>query len=166
MYFEFTNLVVTIGFNRAAYSVSEDAGSVSVTVSVQTGALGRDVVVTLSTINGTALCESETTLPQWIVSVASLSMYSMCSLSHSVAGMDYEAITTTLTFNGSISTQMVAIPILDDQIVENSKSFGVTLTTIDTAVTLRSQTTRVTIRDNDSKLHCAGIHMSCCLTFI
>ena len=158
--------MVTIGFNRAAYSVSEDAGSVSVTVSVQTGALGRDVVVTLSTINGTALCESETTLPQWIVSVASLSMYSMCSLSHSVAGMDYEAITTTLTFNGSISTQMVAIPILDDQIVENSKSFGVTLTTIDTAVTLRSQTTRVTIRDNDSKLHCAGIHMSCCLTFI
>ena len=38
--------------------MSEDAGSVTVTLSVQTGALDRDVIVTLSTINGTALCES------------------------------------------------------------------------------------------------------------
>jgi len=50
--------VVTIGFNRAAYSVSEDAGSVSITVSVQTGTLDRDVIVSLSTVNDTALCES------------------------------------------------------------------------------------------------------------
>ena len=50
--------VVTIGFNRTAYSVSEDAGSVTVMLSVQTGALDRDVIVTLSTINGTALRES------------------------------------------------------------------------------------------------------------
>ena len=87
-------------------------------------------------------------------------------MSHSPAGIDYEAVNTNLTFNSFMPTQVVTIPIFDDQIVENSKSFGVTLTTIDTAVTLRSQTTRVTIRDNDSKLHCAGIHMSCCLTFI
>ena len=53
----FTISVVTIGFSRTPYSVSEDAGSVSVTVSVQTGTLDRDVVVTLSTVNGTALCE-------------------------------------------------------------------------------------------------------------
>ena len=38
--------------------MSEDAGSVTVILSVQTGALDRDVVVILSTINGTALCES------------------------------------------------------------------------------------------------------------
>ena len=49
--------VVTIGFNRTAYSVSEDAGSVTVTLSVQTGTLDRDVIVTLSTINGTAMCK-------------------------------------------------------------------------------------------------------------
>ena len=55
--------MVTIGFNKTAYFVSEDAGSVSVTLSVQTGILDRDVIVTLSTINGTAICEfkSETT---------------------------------------------------------------------------------------------------------
>ena len=55
--FTFTASVVTIGFNQTAYSVNEDAGSVSVTLSVQNGTLGRDVVVTLSTINSTALCK-------------------------------------------------------------------------------------------------------------
>ena len=50
--------VVTIGFNRTAYYVSEDAGSVTVTLSVQTGTLDCDVIVTLSTINGTAMRES------------------------------------------------------------------------------------------------------------
>ena len=70
----------------------------------------------------------------------------------SPAGVDYEAVTTTLTFNVSMPAQVVTIPILDDLIVENYKSFSVALTTFDTAVTLRSQTASVTIRDDDSKL--------------
>ena len=72
--------------------------------------------------------------------------------SHSPAGADYEAVTTTLTFNVSTPTQVVTIPIIDDQIVENNEFFGVTLTTFDTAVTLNLQTASVTIRDNDGKL--------------
>ena len=55
--FTFTTSVVTIGFNKTAYSVSEDAGSVSIALSVQMGALDRDVVVTLSTVNGNAICK-------------------------------------------------------------------------------------------------------------
>ena len=50
--------MVTVGFNRTAYYVSEDAGSVIVTVSMENGTLGRDVIVIVSTVNGTALCES------------------------------------------------------------------------------------------------------------
>ena len=38
--------------------MSEDAGSVSLTLFVQNGVLDRDVIVTLSTINGTAICKS------------------------------------------------------------------------------------------------------------
>ena len=38
--------------------MSEGAGSASVTVSVQNEVLDRDVTVTLSTINGSAMCES------------------------------------------------------------------------------------------------------------
>ena len=55
--FTFITLVVTIGFNKTVYSVSEDAGSVSVTLSVESGTLDQDVIVNLSTISGTALCE-------------------------------------------------------------------------------------------------------------
>ena len=55
--FTLTTSVVTIGFNKTAYSVIEDAGSVSITLSVQMGALDRDAVVTLSSINGTAVCK-------------------------------------------------------------------------------------------------------------
>ena len=85
-------------------------------------------------------------------SLTSLShaLYTLTS-SHSPAGIDYEAVTTILTFNVSIPTQMVTIPILDDLIVENYKSFDVTLTTFDTAAELRLQNASVTIRDNDGK---------------
>ena len=54
--FTFTS-VVTIGFNKTAYSVSENASSVGVTLSVQKGILDRDVLVTLSSINSTAVCK-------------------------------------------------------------------------------------------------------------
>ena len=50
--------MATIGFSSTAYTVSEDASSVNVTVSVQNEVLDRDVIVTLSTVNGSALCES------------------------------------------------------------------------------------------------------------
>ena len=70
----------------------------------------------------------------------------------SPAGLDYDAVTTTLTFDVSMPTQVVTIPIRDDMIVENTESFTVALATNDTAVTLRLQTATVSIRDNDSKL--------------
>ena len=50
-------LEVTIGLSPTTYTVSEDAGSVSVAVSVQNGILARDVIVTLETLNGTAMSE-------------------------------------------------------------------------------------------------------------
>ena len=46
--------MVTVGFDPATYSIAEGAGSVSVTVAAQ-GSLARDVVVTLSTVDGTAV---------------------------------------------------------------------------------------------------------------
>ena len=49
--------MVTIGFNKTVYSVSEDAGSVSITLFLESGTLDRDVIVNLSTIRDTAMCE-------------------------------------------------------------------------------------------------------------
>ena len=47
--------MVRIGFNPAIYSVHEDQGSVSVAVSVIYGILARNVIVSLQTLNGTAV---------------------------------------------------------------------------------------------------------------
>lgn len=77
-------------------------------------------------------------------------MYVHCLTSP--AGLDYSAITTTLTFSVSMATQVVTIPIRDDLVVENRESFTVALATNDRAVTLRLQSATVYITDNDSKL--------------
>ena len=57
---------VTIGFNPTTYSVSEDVGSVTVAVSVLSGILARDVIVSLWTINGLAVGKSFNKLPELI----------------------------------------------------------------------------------------------------
>ena len=46
--------MVTIGFDRATYTVTEGAGGIIVPADMQ-GSLARDVVVTLSTVDGTAM---------------------------------------------------------------------------------------------------------------
>ena len=62
---------VTIGFSTATYTVSEGVGSVSVAVFLRHGILARDVVVTLQTLDGTAmgesLCISGSTIASYMV---------------------------------------------------------------------------------------------------
>ena len=50
------SLVVTVGFNATAYTFTESDSSISrsVSVSVQSGSLARDVVVTVQTMDGSA----------------------------------------------------------------------------------------------------------------
>ena len=45
-------MLVVIGFNQTTYSVREDAVSVTVSVSVISGTLSQDVIITLSTAPG------------------------------------------------------------------------------------------------------------------
>ena len=45
-------VLAVIGFNQTAYSVREDAGSVTVSVSVMNGTISQDVIITLSTAPG------------------------------------------------------------------------------------------------------------------
>ena len=49
----FSTSVITIGFN-GTYSVREDTGSISISILVLMNCLARDVVVTLSTVDGIA----------------------------------------------------------------------------------------------------------------
>jgi len=50
-------LEITIGFNITAYSVSEDAGSVSTIVSVLSGTLAENVSIRVVTSDATAVSE-------------------------------------------------------------------------------------------------------------
>ena len=45
-------MLVVIGFNQRTYFVSEDTGSVTVSVSVMSGTISQDVIITLSTAPG------------------------------------------------------------------------------------------------------------------
>ena len=67
------------------------------------------------------------------------------------AGIEYIHVSTDVTLNGGISTQMVTIPILDNTIVEDSTLFNVILTTTDPAVVLNPTTADVTIEDEVSE---------------
>ena len=57
-----------------------------------------------------------------------------------------------LTFNADNANQIVMIHILGDNVVENTESFTVSLTAVDSAVMLIPQTATVTIQDVDSKI--------------
>ena len=136
--------MVTIGFDPATYSVAEDAGSVSVTVAAQ-GSLVRDVVVTLSTMDGTAvggcLHASDSSIP----------LYAPLFLS--AAPGDYTPITSLeLTFSNTMPSQTVPITIADGDVVEGLETFTVTLASPDTAVAINPMTATVDILDEDSKL--------------
>ena len=64
--------------------------------------------------------------------------------------MDYTAVSISLAFSATVSTQMVTIPILDDLIVEHSEMFTLALTSTDPAVILNPSS--ITIKDEDSEL--------------
>ena len=61
-------------------------------------------------------------------------------------------MTTTLTFDATVSTRVVVVPILDDNVLEDSEFINVTLVSADPAVMLNPNTARMRIEDIDSEL--------------
>ena len=74
--------------------------------------------------------------------------------------MDYTPVSRSLTFNAAVTTQMVAVPIIDDHIVEHSEIINLTLVSTDPAVILNQSTSTITIEDMDSKLLYVQIFLS------
>ena len=66
--------------------------------------------------------------------------------------MDYTGVTSTLTFDATVSTQVAMVPILDDNVVEDSEFINVTLVSADPAVIFNPTTARIRIEDIDSEL--------------
>ena len=111
----------TLQFSAATYSVAENGGSATITITRTGGSTGA-VGVTVSTSNGTA-----------------------------TAGSDYTAVSTTVSFAaGDTANKTVSIPITDDALVEGNETVNVALSTPTGGATLGSPNTAVlTITDND-----------------
>ncbi|MEM9001515.1 MAG: gliding motility-associated C-terminal domain-containing protein, partial [Bacteroidota bacterium] len=114
-----------VQFDLASIDVNEDAGTVSLDVSLN-ATVQDEFTVEFHTTDGTA-----------------------------VAPGDYTAVpedTQTLTFGGANpNTQTITIPIIDDTLIENTEDFQVLLTDISTSLVsiLANDTATVNIIDND-----------------
>ena len=71
--------------------------------------------------------------------------------------MDYTPVSRSLTFNAAVTSQVVEVPIIDDDIVEQSEIINLTLVSTDSAVILNPSNSTITIKDVESKL--LYIHM-------
>jgi len=78
---------------------------------------------------------------------------------------DYNETTVNLTFDAIISTQVVTVSILDDNVVEDTEFINLALTSVDSAVMLHPATARINIEDVDSELMNRNyIHVLTCMT--
>jgi hypothetical protein len=109
-----------LAFSSATYSVGENGGSATITVTRNNGSTGQ-VGVNYATSNGTA-----------------------------TAGSDYTAVNGTLTFAAGVTSQTFAVPIINDDIVEGNETVNLTLTNPTGGATLGSPSTAtLTIADDD-----------------
>jgi hypothetical protein len=111
----------TIQFSASEYSVSEGDGSAVITVT-RSGGASSAVSANYTTANGTA-----------------------------VAGSDYGATSSTVTFAPGEYSKNITIPIINDSVSEPTESFSVALSNPSNNATLGVQAnTTVTISDNDA----------------
>lgn len=66
--------------------------------------------------------------------------------------MDYTPVNKTLTFSPGRQSICINIPINDNSIVENDRTFNVGLSTGDESIILNNNMSQVIIKDNDSEL--------------
>jgi len=116
-----TNIPGALQWSSATYSVGENAGTVTLTVS-RTSGIDGTIAVTYATSNGTA-----------------------------VAGTDYTATSGTLTLGPGQTSATVAIPVLDDGVFQTTpKAFNVTLSSPTGGSTLGTPTAAVvTLTEKD-----------------
>ncbi|MEO0836137.1 MAG: Calx-beta domain-containing protein, partial [Cyanobacteria bacterium J06642_3] len=113
-----------IGLETDSYQVNEADGTVDVVVTRTQGSDGV-VSVDYSSANGTA-----------------------------IAGNDYQGQSGTLTFADGETSKIVSIPILEDNLVEGSENFSVSINNATGGATLSTVTSaQVNIQDNDSEIN-------------
>ena len=133
----------------AAYTVDEGSGNAEVCV-VFSPQLDKIVAVELRTEDDSAQSESCGIL-SIIIILNSLYSYDFTCACDCAGGTDYTSVTQTLTLSLGAQRECVSVPLHDDGLVENDKTFDVVLSTTEERVTLARDRAEVTIRNDDSE---------------
>ena len=112
--------MVELGFESATYSVSEDSGTVELTVEVISGVLAQGVTLSYATVDGSA-----------------------------VVGTDYRSEMDTLTLLAGSTSVTFTIDIIDDVSPESDETFTVVLSGASVGVSFNPTSAIVTITDDD-----------------
>ena len=115
-----------VAFSAATYSVAENAGSTTITVTLSTASL-KTVTVDYATSDGTA-----------------------------TKGSDYTAVSGTLTFDAGVTSKSFDVPIIDDSSAEDPETISLALTNPSNAALGSPDTTVLTITDNDAQVVAAA----------
>ena len=111
---------VTVQFSEAEYTVNEDAGEVELTVTLSEP-LDSPVNVVLRTTDGTA-----------------------------ESGLDYDSVSTTLSFPANTTSQKTTVRIIDDQMSQGYLYFSVSLdSSSNPRLMVNTAPVRVTIREDE-----------------
>jgi hypothetical protein len=116
-----TNVLPSVQFSTAAYSVNESAGTATITATLS-AASGLTVTVSYATSNGTG-----------------------------IAGSDYVTASGTLTFSPSLLTQTFAVPITNDSLDESDETVVLTLSNPVNATLGAPNPATLTIVDDDGQ---------------
>ena len=116
-----------IGFEETEYTVAENGGSVSVVVSLLDGQLSDDVTVVFTTEDGTATRTCEASIfhfyVHFLVQCAVCEKILQSNDFLAAVPTDYIGTTRTLIFGPTRTRQTIAVPISNDQILEDTENF-------------------------------------------
>ena len=152
MHLFISHVDVEVHLQRTVFTIME-GGNVSVCVSAS-NVVGRSVSVTLNTAVVTAqggLYRHKDIICLYYVFLT----YYKYILWHRKDGGDYMGVTKDIVFgpNEPLLEQCVEILIIEDEVVENSETFLVSLVSSDEDVTLQNSMATVTIIDDDCKTY-------------
>ena len=133
---------IMVGFESSEYSVSEEDGSITISVQ-KTGSSDVNVTVVFTTTDGNATGKAlySTLHPVFHIYL------------RFTASDDYVSTEVEITFSPTDTEYTVTVPLRNDETLESTESFTAVLSvpSSQSGVELTSVSTTITITDNDSK---------------
>ena len=134
-------LLVMVSFDPISYTVTEGIDGTAELMLVRSGNLNREVVVSVTTMSGTAIGMTE-----W-------GIICILNLTFPYAGVsDYTSVSRMVTFSAGQSNASVSVPITNDNVIEDSEMFSGSLSAVTENVDIVAHTANVTIMDDDGEL--------------